>query len=41
MLLDTITLIIIPLDKIGREQAAKLQRVNQAMVQLNLKSAKT
>jgi superfamily II DNA helicase RecQ len=40
MLPDTITLIIIPLDKIGREQAAKLERVNQDIAQLDPKSAK-
>ena len=31
MLPNTITLIIIPLDKIGREQVAKLERVNQGI----------
>jgi superfamily II DNA helicase RecQ len=40
MLPDTITLIIVPLDKIGEEQAAKLERVNQNIAQLNPKSAK-
>jgi superfamily II DNA helicase RecQ len=40
MLPNTITLIIIPLDKIGREQAAKLERVNQNIAQLDPKSAK-
>jgi superfamily II DNA helicase RecQ len=40
MLPDTITLIIIPLDKIGREQVAKLGRVNQIIAQLDPKSAK-
>jgi superfamily II DNA helicase RecQ len=40
MLPNTITLIIIPLDKIGREQVAKSERVNQIIAQLDPKSAK-
>jgi hypothetical protein len=40
MLPNTITLIIILLDKISRKQVAKLERVNQDIAQLDPKSAK-
>jgi superfamily II DNA helicase RecQ len=40
MLPNTTTLIIIPLDKIGREQVAKLERVNQRIAQLDPKSTR-